>query len=377
MWKKNLLFGIIWVLFVMVIVWIMFFTGEKKTTENVVEDSSVGISKKQDLSFYKKMWEDTFLNYQNTVTNLKNEGNFKFEVMMQVEWDNKKLLKVINKSSKIWKFSSFRVLFEWTYDFTDVESIKVDANLQVDLNKDQFSVWDIDITFEIKWDGTLEYTINNLNRTVLKFLWIDKDQINVMMDVYEENIVLLDDFNKPLKLKIPNKLWTEIISSIKAKSSDSPLYKNSKEEEDKIIKAFLSNDVIQIISWKPKGDMNIIDFVFNPENWINFLNDVAKAIAKWNDVKNFDWEKTYFKDLTINWSFTIRDNLIIDSNIWTELPIKWISKKTWKETIDIIILKTQFRMFSPSAIDFDLINTIVAKSSPKNKLKVLIKGFIK
>ncbi len=321
----------------------------------------------KDLSFYKNLWQDTFKNYQNSVTKINKKWVFDFEFGVSVLWDDSEIDKFLNFNLES-KFSNLWIKIFWEHDLENIENPNINATIKAFFNKSTFWLWDIDINLNINWNWDIEYIINNFNKDILKILQVSNTNIEAFEGLYKEN-----KWKKIITSANAN-LIKEIFDTIQEKSKDSPLYKNSKEEEKAIIDKFLTNEVIEIISWKEQDD-NITDisFNFNWDKFINFLNDVAK-ILKQN--KNFNADKAFFNSFVVNWNLFIQNKNIINSNINAEFPLS-IKDNSWKEKLDLLMFQNQFKMPNPENFNVNLKTIIFAKSSQNNKLQIELKGMIK
>jgi hypothetical protein len=86
----------------------------------------------------------------------------------------------------------------------------------------------------------MDYSLNNIDSKVLKVLQINQKDIDNIMLLYDENK------NKKITTDAQANFLKEIIDTIQEKGKDSPLYKNSKEQEQQIIKAFLDSEVVNV-----------------------------------------------------------------------------------------------------------------------------------
>jgi hypothetical protein len=118
-------------------------------------------------------------------------------------------------------------------------------------------------------------------------------------------------------------------------------------------------------------------FDFSWDNFINFLNSVAKILWDSNEGKNFDTDREFFKNFIIKWDMDIKNKAISNSNILLELPLSSIDSQTWEKKYDLLTLQNQFKMPNPEKFNIDLTTLFFAKSTPNNKLQLRVTGSIK
>lgn len=190
----------------------------------------------------------------------------------------------------------------------------------------------------------------------------------MLIAIYTENK------NKKLTYQIPDLLIQQLESALKD-AKDWPLEKNTKDQEQQIIESFLTNKVIEVYRWETIAEWaDRVEFKFNTDNFIVFMNDVAKI----NNVEsNFDWDKEQFKNLVIKWYFDIKNKLIIDSRILTDFMLRWINSQTNQEQYQQLTLDTKLKILDPKILDFDVLSAISTADFPENKLIFRIKWLIK
>lgn len=325
---------------------------------------------KKDNTYYENVWKDAFTYNQTTATDLPLIWKYDFEFSAAVEWDWNKLKSVFKNywvDKLKWDFSNMTIKLYWDYYFT-WENKHISINVKLYYNKTNFGLWDVDMSFDINQSWLVEYYINNLDRNFLTFIWLDNQTIDSLIWLYEENK------NKKLTYQLPKEIITQVLASLN-ESKDSPLYKNSKQQEQQIIEAFLKSNTIQVIWWSKVNDStDQVEFKLNVDNLISFFNDVSKII--WEN-KSFDQEKQLLKDLTLKWTLNIANKLIVDSNILTEFVLKGINEQTKKEQFEVITLQSKLKILDPKIMDFDFLTALSSASQPENKLIIRLKWLIK
>lgn len=138
------------------------------------------------------------------------------------------------------KFSSMSVGFLGDYNFEDEEHPSVDATIKVYLNKRTFGAGDIDITFRIDGSGSVAYSLNHLDRATLEFFGAPKDMVDDLMLAFDENQ------GKLISSDTRAEFLKEIFATLVVSKKNSPLRENSKEEERKIIDAFLETEALEV-----------------------------------------------------------------------------------------------------------------------------------
>lgn len=321
----------------------------------------------KNLSYFKKVWEDTFKNYQNSVTKIPKKWQFDFEISALVAWDKDNTdFWIVNFWEKFWGFS---IKLFWEHDFSNPKNASLTWTLRMYLNKRSFWEWDLDVDFSVNSSWTINLKTNNLDENILKVLNIDAESSRTILDEYKknkwQNIVInsYKDF-----------IW-EILSSINDSSKNSPLVQNTKSEESQIIDLFIKDEVFKLLSWQEDEDfVDKIKLTFSPINFSKFLNDVAKILK---ENKDFSKEGQDFKDYKLSWNLTIKDKSIIDSDFISEIPLSSIDSKTWVKKYDLLISENNFKMPNPEKFDIDLTTLIYSKSKQNNKLQFRLKWLIK
>lgn len=193
----------------------------------------------RDLPYYKNLWKETFRSYQAAVTQIPKKGKFDFEVATMVSGSGQPLSEFGGMKFQD-KFSSLSIGFLGDYNFEDQEHPSIDATIKVYLNKRSFGAGDIDITFKITGDGSVSYSLNHLDRATLEFLGAPKEMVDDLMLAYDENK------GKLISSDARAEFLKEIFATLALSQKNSPLRENSKEEEQKIIDAFLETEVLEI-----------------------------------------------------------------------------------------------------------------------------------
>lgn len=357
--KKLLIF--LWTILIFLTTWVAFYLFYN-IGDNVQQ---------KDISYYEDMWKQTFLNYQNTKFEIKDKWIFDFQVWFEAEWDVSNLKNMLEKSWVVFDgdFKKLSVKIFWDYDFSS-DQPKLNLSLKVYLNKQELWLWDLDIKTNI-WLNKSTYYLNNLDRKLLSFLSVEQSTADILMNMYDENKW------KEMLLPLPDWMFIELINAVKSSSNDSPLYKNTDSQEKRIIESFLKNDVLEILSWKTENMSDKIEFSWNSDNFVEFMNNVSEIINTGNSQVNFDSEKELLKNLKIRWVMDIKDKLIINSTILSEILISAIDSETNQNKYEPISVVSNLKMPTPSKIDFDWSTSFVAASSPNNKIKLRIKWLIK
>lgn len=319
---------------------------------------------------YKQIWKDTFLNYQNTSWEIKTSWIFDTEFTIMLDGDEETLLNKFSTLDLKEPFNSLSFKVDGDYDFSDKNNIKLYANIKIYLNKRNFWLWSLDISVHLKDNKTLVYTINNLESKILHLFLEDKDTIDYLLLFYndhkwQENTYIIPSY------------FMEWILDINSNNSlEENLYKNSKEEEEKIIQAFLENEVIEVLSGETKNNSDILYFQLNSDNLIHFLNEVAWILWDENENKNFENDKEIFKNITMEGNLEINKNVIINSYIKTQIILTWWEDGKEKKE-DILTFETQLKLPDLKNFNLDMTTLISSLSSPNNKLQMRIKWLIK
>jgi hypothetical protein len=325
----------------------------------------------KDVLYYKNLWKDTFKLYQTAITKVPKKGEFDFELGTMVSGNEKELSEfggvVLNG-----KFSSLSIGFLGNYNFEDTERPSLDATMKIYLNKRNFGAGDIDITFKIDGSGSVAYSLNNLDRTTLEFFGASKEMIDTLMLTFEENkwkLISSDAHAEFLR---------EIFTSLVVSEKNSPLRENSKDEEIKIITAFLDSEVLEVTAGAEKEDwISTLNMRLNSENAVKFLNQVAIILWGEEAKKEFDSNGELLKSFTIAGTMDIQDKKIMDSHILAEIPLSSIDEKTGEKKYDALLGENKFIYANPERFDVDLTTLISTKSTPNNKLQLHFRWLIK
>lgn len=324
-----------------------------------------------DLASYKTLWQDTFREYQTSTTNIPKKGKFDFEISSMATGTGEALNKLGNMQFRE-KFSSLAIGFLGEYDFESDEHPSLDATLKVYLNKRSFGAGDIDITFHIDGSGSVSYSLNNLKRNALEFFSVPGDTIDSLMLSFEEGA------GKTIDSGTEAELLRGVIATFIEASKDSPLEENSKEEEWKIIDAFLSNEVIEVTGGEEIDEETTkLIFRLNPDNTITFLDSVAQILWGENAGKTFEGDREFLKSFTIAGTLDIQNKRIIDSRFVTELPLSSLDSATGEKKYDILSLENRLMYPNPERLDIDLTSLLSSKSTPHNKLQFHFRWLIK
>lgn len=323
---------------------------------------------KKTLQDYKQIWKNTFLSYQNSKSQIKKHWIYDFEFTIMIDWKKENLINKFSFLNLNWPFNSLSFKVDGDYDFLDENNLKLNWNLKLYLNKRNYWVWDLDINFTLENNKTLKYTINNWDKDLIKFLLSNKEQIEQLIWYIEENKW------KELKFEIQENILKELFNTWKNINIEKNIYNNSKNEETKIINSFLENEVIEILSWESINETDKVSFKFNSDNFIKFLNQVA--IILWENWKNFDWDKKIFKNLKSNWELEIKNYLIQNSAINTDIILNWIWDNNEKKE-DKLNFKSTLKLGDLKTLNVDFTNLISSSSTPENKLQFRIKLLLK
>lgn len=334
------------------------------------EKKEIITPKEKTITEYKQIWKNTFNYYQNNSSSIKKSWIFDFEFTVMIDWDKKDL---INKFSNIdlnTEFNSLSFKIDWNYDFIDKKSPKLDWNLKIYLNKRNFWLGDFDVSFSLSENNKLKYSFNNLDKTLLKFFLKDTSQIDSLYLFFQDNK------QKDMIYLLPKEITDAIFSDKKTDSLEDTLYKNTKDEEQKIINAFLEKEVIEVFSWSTSGNIDKLNFRFNSDNFISFLNEVAIILWNWNENKNFNEDKELFKNIISEWIFNIQNNEIVDSNINTQIFLTWKDNlnNNKQERLDFV---TNLKIIDYKNLNFDFTTLISSLSTPNNKIQIRLKWLIK
>ncbi|EKD30188.1 MAG: hypothetical protein ACD_78C00128G0003 [uncultured bacterium (gcode 4)] len=326
---------------------------------------------KHDVLYYKNLWKETFRSYQAAVTKIPKKGKFDFELGTMVSGDGKALSEFGGMKFQE-KFSSMSIGFLGDYNFEDEEHPSMDATVKVYLNKRSFGAGDIDITFRIDGSGAVAYSLNHLDRATLEFFGAPKDLTDSLMLAYDENK------GKLISSDARAEFLKEIFATLVVSKKNSPLRENSKEEEGKIIDAFLDTEVLEIIGGVEKEeDIATLTLKLNPDNVVTFLNRVATILGGDEAKKEFDGNKDFLSSFTIAGTMDIQDKKIIDSRILSEIPLSSIDVKTGEKIYDALVTENKFMYANPERFDVDITTLISTKNTPDNKLQLHFRWLIK
>ncbi len=163
----------------------------------------------------------------------------------------------------------------------------------------------------------------------------------------------------------------EIFATLVVSKKNSPLRENSKEEERKIIDAFLDTEVLEVTGGVEKEeDISTLTMKLNPENMIRFLNQVATILGGDEAKKEFDSNTDLLKSFTLAGTMDIENKKIIDSRILSEIPLSSIDLKTGEKIYDALITENRFIYANPERFDVDITTLISTKNTPNNKLQL-------
>lgn len=152
---------------------------------------------------------------------------------------------------------------------------------------------------------------------------------------------------------------------------NAPLRENSREEEAKIIAAFLDTEVLEVTSGSEKEDgVSTLVMKLNPENTVKFLNQVATILGGEDAKKDFESNTAFLSSFTIAGTMDIQDKKIIDSHILAEIPLSSIDEKTLEKKYDALITENKFIYANPERFDVDITTLVSTKNTPDNKLQL-------
>lgn len=331
------------------------------------ESSSKNQVQIKTLPDYKQLWKDTFLNYQNSKSQLKDFWVFDFESTLMIDGDEKTLIQSFSNLNLEEPFNSFSVKVDWDYDFRDKKNIILNGNFKIYFNKRNFWLWDLDIRFSLKENKYFSYSLNNLDGKLLKLLLKDKAQI--------DNLILFFNDNKwwDNTYEISPEILESLFHNTWEKSLEETLYKNSQKEEAAIINSFLNKEVIEILSWETKNDIDSIYFKLNTDHLVDFLNEVSVII--W-DEKDFSQDKKLFQNILLSWNFEIKNTLIINSYIKTQIILAW-QDELWNKKEDILTFESILKIPDIKNFNLDFTTLISSVSTYNNKLQLRLKWLIK
>lgn len=334
------------------------------------DENKVEITKQKSLSDYKQVWKNSFKYYQTNTKEIKKSWIFDAEFTIMIDGNEEDLINKFSNISLNSPFNSLSFKIDWDYDFLDLANPKLNWNIKIYLNKRNFWLWDLDISFHLENKETLKYTINNFDKTLTSFFLKDKTQIDALSLFYEDNK------GKELVYNLPKEIVDGLFLEASKIDLEENLYKNSKEEEQKIINSFLENEVIEILSWETQDNVDKLNFKFNSDNFIKFLNDVAKILWNWNENKNFDSDKELFKNIGISWVLEIKNNEIQNSFINSDIILAW-NDNLWNKIEDKLNFKTTLKIVDYKNLNIDFTTLISSDSTPDNKIQIRLKWLIK
>ncbi len=325
----------------------------------------------KDISYYKTLWKDTFQGYQAVITKIPKKWKFDFEISSMVSGSGEALSGFAGVPFRE-QFSSLSIGLLGDYDFLDAEHPALDATMKIYLNKRSFGAGDIDVTFKIDASGSTSYSLNHLDRNTLEFFWASKDIVDELMLAFEQN------GGKLITSGTHAEFLKEVFKSIAQSEKNSPLRENSKEEEAKIIKAFLESEVLEVTAGVEKEEgISRLSLRLNPEHTVKFLDEVAIILGGAQADKKFDSNTDFLKSFTVQWTLDIQDKKIIDSRIMTEVPLSSVEESTGDKKYDALITENRFIYANPERFDIDLTTLISTKNTPNNKLQLHFRWLIK
>lgn len=322
----------------------------------------------KELAEYTALFKDTFKNYQTSTTEVPKSGAFDFEFTMNADGDTKRLASFAAHQFKD-PFSLLSIRLYGDYDFANLDTPSFSPIIKMYLNKGNTGEGDVDVSLGINGSGSLTYEVRNLNRQILDFFGIDSESARILIEEFEKNK------GKTRTTELGTNLLKEVLTSLRESSENSPLYKNSKEEEQKIIDAFAESETIRVLSGAWIDDRTErVSFDFSAENFTKFLGEVGKILGNGNENKDFSGDaKSLAETIRIEGTLDIRDKRIVDSDIRLVLRLGGVDEKTGEKKADDLVFKIRFALPNPSRLDFDLDTQIFANSSPENVLRARFK----
>lgn len=309
------------------------------------------------LDYYKQIWKNTFLNYQKTAFKIPDKWNFEFGLFTQ--FDNKN--DFLNLSS-LWLKSNFdwwKINIQWNYDFTDKKNRELKVNFKVFFTNKEFGDSNIDFTIYFEKWWKIQYSLNSVEWDTLKILWFSKEEIEKY--IIMENEIKREKTVTDIEGKNKN-LLSDIVNTFNDSIINPPLEENSKKEESQIIDLFLKNEVIDVIKWEKKWDFDDVYFKFNSNNFVVFINEVAKVL--WENV-DFSQDKEKFKNINISWKLSIKNSLILDSAIESKISVISSNPELqWKP--EVINVLSEVKIPDAEWIDFELKSRLFSDSKKDN-----------
>ncbi len=334
------------------------------------KENKVEVPKQKTLQEYKQVWKDSFLYYQNNTKEIKKSWIFDAEFTVMIDGSEEALINKFSNLNLNSAFNSLSFKIDWDYDFLDKSTPKLNWNIKIYLNKRNFWLWDFDVSFKLENKTTLKYSVNNADKNLLKFLLTDKEKVDALWLYFEDNK------GKELTYEIPKEVIDSLFEEASNVNLEENLYKNSKEEEQKIINSFLENEVIEVLSWETQNNIDKLNFKFNGDNCVKFLNDVAKILWNWNENKNFDSDKELLKNIWISWILEIKNNEIQNSFINSDIILAW-NNSSWNKIEDKVNLKTTLKIVDYKNLNLDFTTLVSSDSTPDNKIQIRLKWLIK
>lgn len=249
------------------------------------------------------------------------------------------------------------------YDFSKIENPSLNATARIYTDRKLSETGDIDISFWINESKQIVYKINKLDSEILKKLWINNNYIEWLKQLQDNNENLFWNFQ-------------DFASILTNNSQDPILYQNNKDEEQKIIQAFLDTETIRITWWESVWKLDKVNFIFDSKNFLQFMNKVSEIINPTNP-KDFSNTSKQLENIILEGEFDIQEKLIVNSYIKTEFLLSSINKESLDNQNDIILIESNLQIKDPTYMNFSLTSNIRHAKTPHNYLTITIKWKIK
>jgi len=349
---------IVWVVVFVVLVcfWVFyyFYSANQNTGNQAIPKTSTNKKQVQkDLSYYKDVFSGTFFNYENTISKIKKNWTFDFELTLAAEWDASEVFSGIVDSDdlNIWSFQNITLKTYGDYDIQDPKKASFKIYLKIFLNKEAVGLWDFDINLDVVSSGDVQYVLNNLDENFLNFVLDNSDMSKDLLKEFQKNKL------KKIETQIPAEILPQFVSVLESLNPEAlPLYKDTKEQEKQIQDSFIQKEAIKVITGQSLDDnVDKIQITFDGSNFVDFMNEVSKIVNTWNNVVNFDSERELFQNMfSFNWVMNIKNKTIQDSTFVLEFMIWWVNKSTNKKQWQVISNTINFKSPNPEIFDITL-----------------------
>ncbi len=215
--------------------------------------------------------------------------------------------------------SSLAFTLSGDYDFEDLENASLSSRLRVYRNRRDFGEGDIDLEATLDSSGRVEYRFYAFDAETLSTLGIDAETVATLRAFADESggqTVSTNAHENILK-----EIFQALAESLTTKEH-APLRANSDAEERAIIDAFLASETIRVFSGATTGDSDRVDFRFDPDAFIVFLDRVADILGDEHADKTFASDSGLFRAFSLAGEMTIDDNDTLDrANFFIEIPL--------------------------------------------------------